>query len=294
MTERKPVAGVVSIDGVLTPISEGRIPVLDHGFLFGDNIYETMRTYDQKPFLFSRHFERLKRSARAVFMTLPCGREELFDETLRTIKVSGGETEHRIRITITRGAGDVSPDPESCAAPSVIIFATPLSALPAKVYEEGVEVIVSSFYRSRQLGDAKTGNLLRSVLATREARAAGAFEAITLTSEGKISDGITSNICLIQGSTLLTPSVESGILEGITRAVVLDLAKRAGLNVVEALLDTGEIDKSSELFLTSSTRGVVPIVRVSGKPVGTGQPGPTTRQLIDAYRQEVDRLLLED
>jgi branched-chain amino acid aminotransferase len=128
-----------------------------------------------------------------------------------------------------------------------------------------VEVIVSSFYRSRQLGDAKTGNLLRSVLALREAKAAGAFEAITLTSEGKISDGITSNVYLVQDSTLLTPSAESGILEGITRAVVLDLAKRAGLKVVEALLEVGEIEKSSELFLTSSTRGVVPIVRVAGK-----------------------------
>jgi len=294
MSARKPVAGVVSIDRVRTPISEGRIPVLDHGFLFGDNIYETLRTYNQKPFLFSRHFERLKRSAKAVFMKLPCSREELFEETLRTIKAAGDATEHRVRITITRGAGDVSPDPESCDTPSVIIFATPLAPLPEKIYEKGVEVIVSSFYRSRQLGDAKTGNLLRSVLAMREARAAGAFEAITLTSEGKLSDGITSNICLIQGSTLLTPSVESGILEGITRAVVLDLAKRAGLDVVEALLDLSEIDKSNELFLTSSTRGVVPIVRVAGKPVGAGQPGPGTRQLIEAYRQEVGRLLLED
>jgi branched-chain amino acid aminotransferase len=176
----------------------------------------------------------------------------------------------------------------------VIIFATPLRQLPAGVYADGVEVIISSFYRSRQLGDAKTGNLLRSVLAQREARAAGAFEAITLTSEGKISDGITSNICLIQDNRLLTPSTASGILEGITRAVVLDLARRAGLTVIEDLLDLSEIEKSSELFLTSSTRGVVPIVRVSGKPVGTGKPGPATRQLMDAYRQEVDLLLKED
>jgi branched-chain amino acid aminotransferase len=294
MIQQEPLQGVVNINGVLTPISEGRIPVLDHGFLFGDNIYETLRTYNQKPFLFSRHFERLRKSARAVFMDLPSTREELFAETLRTIKAAGDSSEHRVRITITRGAGDVSPDPGSCDAPTVIIFATPLAALPASVYENGVEVIVSSFYRSRQLGDAKTGNLLRSVLALREARVAGAFEAITLTSEGKISDGITSNICLIQRTTLLTPSVESGILEGITRAVVLDLAKRAGLTVFEGTLDLKEIEKSSELFLTSSTRGVVPIVRVSGKAVGSGQPGPVTRKLMDAYTAEVQTLLKED
>ena len=186
------------------------------------------------------------------------------------------------------------PDPASCASPATIIFATPLPNLPQSVYENGVEVIVSSFYRSRQLGDAKTGNLLRSVLALREAKAAGAFEAITLTSEGKISDGITSNVYLVQDSTLLTPSAESGILEGITRAVVLDLAKRAGLKVVEALLEVGEIEKSSELFLTSSTRGVVPIVRVSGKAIGSGKPGPLTRQLMDAYDREIETLLAED
>ena len=156
-------------------------------------------------------------------------------------------------------------------------------------------MIVSSFYRSRQLGDAKTGNLLRSVLALREARAAGAFEAITLTSEGKISDGITSNICLIQGSTLLTPPSSPESWKASREAVVLDLAKRAGLTVVEGVLDLSEIEKSSELFLTSSTRGVVPIVRVSGKPVGTGQPG-SDNAAVDGRlpARSSDALLKED
>jgi branched-chain amino acid aminotransferase len=294
MNQKKPLPGLANINGSITSIAEGRIPVLDHGFLFGDSIYETLRTYRQKPFLFSRHFERLRRSARAVFMDLPWSREQTYSEVLRTLRNAGTASEHRIRITITRGTGDVSPDSASCERPNVIIFATPLPALPETVYTDGVEVIVSSFYRSRQLGDAKTGNLLRSVLAFREAKAAGAFEAITLTSEGRISDGITSNIWLIQGTQLLTPSTASGILEGITRAVVLDLAKRAGLGVTEDVLDLAEIDKSNELFLTSSTRGVVPIVGVSGKPVGSGKPGPVTQRLMEAYRREVDALLLED
>jgi len=294
MKQKKPLPGLVNVNGVISSISEGRIPVLDHGFLFGDSIYETLRTYNQKPFLFSRHFERLRRSARAVFIDLPWSREQTYAEVLRTLRNAGNNTEHRIRITVTRGSGDVSPDPESCEIPNVILFATPLAEIPAPVYDDGVEVIVSSFFRSRQLGDAKTGNLLRSVLASREAKAAGAFEAITLTSEGKISDGITSNISLIQDNTLLTPSTAAGILEGITRAVVLELARRAGLSVIETILDIGEIDKSSEMFLTSSTRGVVPIVKVSGKSVGTGKPGPVTRQLMEAYSREVDVLLQED
>ena len=294
MTQRKPIDGIVNIDGQILPIEDGKIPVLDHGFLFGDSIYETLRTYNQKPFLFSRHYERLRRSARAVFMEIPESSKQMYAQVLETIRAAGNTGEHRIRITITRGAGDVSPDPSSCDSPSRIIFATRLVKLPETVYQNGVDVIVSSFYRSRQLGDAKTGNLLRSVLAMREAKAAGAFEAITLTSEGKISDGITSNIYLVQDSTVLTPSAESGILEGITRAVVLDLARRSSLKVVEGLLDVIEIEKSSELFLTSSTRGVVPIVRVSGKVVGNGQPGPVTRQLMAAYDREVDTLLAED
>ena len=294
MTQRKAIPGMASINGEILPIADARIPVLDHGFLFGDSVYETLRTYSQKPFLFSRHFERLQRSAGAVFMELPVNRTQLYAETLRTVKAAGDAGEHRIRITITRGSGDVGPDPTTCDVPSVIIFATPLPNLPATVYEDGVDVIVSTYYRSRQLGDAKTGNLLRAVLALREAHDAGAFEAITLTSEGKISDGITSNICLIHDSTLLTPSAESGILEGITRAVVLDLARHQGLRVVEGVFDLSEIEKSSELFLTSSTRGVVPIVRVAGKPVGTGRPGPRTRSLMEAYEIAIKTLIKED
>lgn len=286
-------AGLVNINGAIMPIADGRIPVLDHGFLFGDSIYETFRTYRSKPFLFSRHFVRLERSANSVFLTLPWDRARTRAEVLKTI-AAAGPGEHRVRLTITRGVGDVNPDPGSCDSANAVIFVTPFTELPASVYANGVEIIVSSFYRSRQLGDAKTGNLLRSVLAIREAKAAGAFEAITLTADGKISDGITSNLWFVQGNRLLTPSLDSGILEGITRGVVLELARRAGLDVVEDLLDLDEVEKSSELFLTSSTREIVPIVRVAGKPVGTGRPGAVYLRLLEAYRREVDILLKED
>jgi branched-chain amino acid aminotransferase len=286
--------GTVNVNGVITPLEDGRISVLDHGFIFGDSIYETLRTYRGKPFLFSKHFARLEHSARAIFLDLPWSREKTLSEVHRALTAARSADESRIRITVTRGAGDMSPDPASCEKPSVVIFVTPLAELPQQAYDEGIEVIVSSFYRSRQLGDAKTGNLLRSVLALREAKASGAIEAITLTADGKISDGITSNIYLVQGKRLLTPSHEAGILEGITRAVVLQLARRAGLDVVEGIFDVDEIARSSELFLTSSTREVVPIVKVAGRQIGDGRPGPVTRQLLDAYRRELDVLLQED
>src|SRR5688572_30123364 len=161
-------SGTVNINGAITPIEEGRISVLDHGFLFGDNIYETLRTYQRKPFLFTKHYERLERSARAVFLDIPWSKEKMLGELGRTLDAATHPGESRIRITVTRGIGSVGPDPDSCGTPTSIIFATPLAELPAAVYSEGVDVVVSSFYRSRQLGDAKTGNLLRSVLALRE------------------------------------------------------------------------------------------------------------------------------
>jgi branched-chain amino acid aminotransferase len=286
------LSGLVNINGAIGPVAEGRISVLDHGFLFGDSIYETMRTYDRRPFLFGRHFARLQRSAKAVLMKLPWDASRTRAETVRTIDAAGS-TEQRIRITVTRGVGDMSPDPDGCT-PAVLIFSTPFTPPPADVYKNGVSVVVSSFYRSRQLGDAKTGNLLRSVLALKEAKDAGAFEAITLTDDGKISDGITSNIWFVQGRRLLTPSTGSGILEGITRGVVLDLAKRAGLAVEENIIGVQEIERSDELFLTSSTREIVPIVRVSGKAIGNGRPGPVTRSLMEAFRNETRVLLNED
>jgi branched-chain amino acid aminotransferase len=286
-------SGFVNINGAIGPIAEGRISVLDHGFLFGDSIYETMRTYNRRPFLFGRHFARLERSAKSVLMQLPWDASRTRDEVSRTIDATGNAAEQRIRITVTRGVGDISPDPDSCT-PAVLIFSTPFTPPPADVYENGVSVVISSFYRSRQLGDAKTGNLLRSVLAIKEAKAAGAFEAITLTDDGKVSDGITCNIWFVQGRRLLTPSIDSGILEGITRGVVLDLAKRDGLAVVESILGVNEIERSDELFLTSSTREIVPIVRVGGRAVGNGRPGPVTRSLLEAFRKETQVLLNED
>jgi branched-chain amino acid aminotransferase len=218
----------------------------------------------------------------------------MLSELRRTLEAAGNAAESRIRITVTRGIGDVGPDPGSCHSPSVVIFATPLAELPQKIYDEGVEVVISSLYRSRQLGDAKTGNLLRSVLAIREAKSRNAFEAITLTSDGKISDGITSNIFMVQKGRLLTPSHDAGILEGITRGVLLALARREGIDAGEGVFDVEEIARSNELFLTSSTREIVPIVRVEGQPVGSGKPGPVTRQLLSAYRREIAVLLKED
>jgi len=288
------VPDVISVNGVITPAEEAVIPVLDHGFLFGDSVYETLRTHRHKPFLFTRHFRRMERSARSIELELPWSREETFSEVRRTTDAAGLSSESRIRITITRGVGKVGPDPASCKSPNVIIIVTPLVELPESVYEHGVDVVTSSLHRTLHLADAKTGNLIRTVLAQRESRMAGAFEAILLTPEGWISDGITSNVYLVKGRKVLTPSREANSLEGITQGTVLALARNSGLDVVEGLLHPRGIEQADEMFLTSTTREVVPIVRVDGRPVASGAPGPVTRGLRAAYLQQLDALIQED
>jgi branched-chain amino acid aminotransferase len=240
----------------------------------------------------------MERSARSIELNLPWSREKTFLEVRQVVDAAGFSSESRIRITVTRGVGEVGPDPGTCQSPNVIVIVTPLAELPDSIYENGVDVVISSFRRTMHLADAKTGNLIRTVLAQREARMAGAFEAILLTPEGLISDGITSNVYLVKGKKLFTPSREACSLEGITRGTVLELAARKGLEVVEGLLPQSDIENADEIFLTSTTREIVPIVGVNdlaGRRIfAKSKPGPVTRALRESYVRELDVLIQED
>ncbi len=286
--------GLIGVNGRITAAEDAVIPVLDHGFLFGDSVYETLRTHRQKPFLFSRHFVRMEHSARRIELELPWSREKSFDEVCRTVSAAGAASEWRIRLTVTRGVGAVGPDPGTCESPNVIVIVTPLVELPESIYTAGVDVVVSSLQRTMHLADAKTGNLIRTVLAQRESQLAGAFEAILLTPEGWISDGITSNIYIVRNGQIRTPSREANSLEGITRGVVLGLARRMGIDVVEGLLHRDEIERADEIFLTSTTREVVPVVRVDRRQVSNGKRGPVTRRLREAWVGELQTLIQEN
>jgi branched-chain amino acid aminotransferase len=281
----------ININGVISGPDEARIPVLDHGLLFGDSVYETLRTYEGKPFLFSRHFARLEHSAGAIDLKLPWSKSKTIDEIKKTLLTG----ECRIRLVVTRGVGELGPDIETCTDPAVIIIVVPLVALPERVYEQGVDVIVSSSVRrSARFADIKTGSLIHQVLARREAKSKHAFEAILLTPDEKLSDGITSNIYLVSNGKLLTPAPGAGIVEGITRGVILDLAREKGLEVVEGFFDPFEINQADEMFLTSSTREIVPIISVDSKTIGSGRPGPVTMMLLGAYRSAIRQLVAED
>jgi branched-chain amino acid aminotransferase len=280
----------ININGVITAAKDAKVSVLDHGLLFGDSIYETLRTYQGKPFLFSRHFARLQHSAQGVYLDLPWHKAQTLEEIRRTLLPG----ECRIRLIVTRGVGTLGADPETCTDPATIIIVVPLRTLPEQIYSEGVNVVISSVRRSQRFADIKSGSLMHQVLAFREAKAKGAFEAILLTADEKLSDGITSNIYLVRDGKIMTPSHDAGIVAGITRGVILDLSRSMGLSVVEGFFPVSEIDDADEMFLTSTTREVVPIVRVDEKAVGLGAPGPVTKRLLEAYRYEVQGLLAED
>jgi len=280
----------ININGVITAAEDARISVLDHGVLFGDSVYETLRTYNGRPFLFSRHFDRLQHSAGGIFLSVPWTKPETLEQIHRTLMPG----ECRIRLMITRGIGELSADIETCTDPSAIIIVVPLQTLPERIYHGGVDVVISSVRRSGRFADIKTGSLIHQVLALREAKSKKAFEAILLTADDKLSDGITSNIYLVRDGTLLTPSHDAGIVEGITRGVVLDLARQIGIPVIEGFFETKEIERADEMFLTSTTREVVPVVRVDGRSVGNGRPGAITQKLLHSYRASIDRLIMEE
>jgi branched-chain amino acid aminotransferase len=284
----------ISVNGIITSAEDARISVLDHGFLYGDNVYETVRTYEGKPFLFSRHYARLQHSAEGIYLQLPQTRNEMLQEIRRTLSAAATAGESRIRVIVTRGVGGLSPAMETCTDPTTVIIVSPLGAPAASVYTEGVAVLISKYKRGMSLSDVKTGNLIPQVLAQREAHAANVHEVILTTPDGYLSDGITSNVYLVRGRRILTPSRDANALAGITRGVVLELAGGMGLEVVEGLFRPDEISAADEMFLTSTTREVVPVVRVNGAAVGNGWPGNITGELLQAYRSAVKRLLNED
>lgn len=284
---------VVNINGHLCPPDDAKISVLDHGFLFGDSVYEVLRTYQAKLFLFSRHFRRLERSARTVFLPLPWDADRTRQEAVNTLRAATWSGESRLRLIVSRGDGDMNPDPASCARPTIVVLAWPLPEPPADLYARGVHVVTSPYVRTRELSDIKTGSQIRQVLAVRDASERGAYEAVLLNASGQLSDGTSSNIYFVRNGMLFTPSMDADILSGITREVLLELAPGIGLTVVEGEFDRKALAAADEAFLTSTSREIVPITKFDGVGVGDGVPGVLTKRLWAAYRAAIPKLLEE-
>jgi branched-chain amino acid aminotransferase len=281
----------VYIDGRITDENGGLVPVLDRGFLYGDSVYEVTRTAGGRPVDLGRHLDRLARSAAAIGMDLPA-RAVLAGAVGETL-AAAGTGEAYVRIIVTRGGGEIGLDPALADRPRLVVIVRPLVLLDPAVHETGVEVALVAVRRNprRALDPAiKSGNYLNNILGLREARARGAHECVMLNADGWLTEGSTSNLFIVRGDAVRTPAFEDGLLDGITRGRVLELAGAAGIPAGEAHLGRDDLLTADEAFLTSSLRGVLPVVRVDGLPLGAGRPGPVTRTLAAYYGSFLERV----
>jgi len=264
---------------------EAKISVFDRGFLYGDSVYETIGTVHGRLFAARDHLIRLERSAERIGLRCP-PRAEIERAIAATVEAAGNP-ESRVRVILTRGSGKLDLDPASVDDTQLIVIVFPLGAPTPEMYAKGVAVAIVTITRNspRAIDPAvKSGNYLNNVLALGEARRRnGAYEAILCADDGCIAEGSTSNIFVVRGGQIWTPPAEVGILDGITRAKVLDLCRAHELPLVERRFSPDELRGADEAFITSATRGVLPVTLVDGKPVGAGVPGPVTRRLMGLY-----------
>ena len=283
--------GVVSVDGVVRPLAEARIPAMDHGFLFGDSVYEVVRTRGRRPVALAEHLERLRASANAIYLVLPWTDSEIATR-MRDAVAATDFPECYVRLVVTRGTGPMSLLPDECTQPSVVVYVLPLKTPSPEEIARGVSVAVPSRLRndSRALAPAaKTGNYLNSLLALVEARRAGGDDAILLNARGHVTEATTANVFWVRGGELFTPSLDCGILAGITRTLLIWALRQEGGVVHEGAYPLEAMTSADEVFLTGTIRGVSPVVRIDGRPVGKGTPGPTALALAAKYEQLLDQ-----
>jgi branched-chain amino acid aminotransferase len=276
----------VWLDGQQVSPGEARVSIFDRGFLYGDSVFEVMRTYGGKIFALGMHLARLERSAGRVGISLPISLEMLAQEVEAALDASASP-EAKIRVVVTRGEGPLSLDPTTAGVPTRVAIVSPLAAPPPSLYEQGVSValVAGGALPGSPAAGAKASNYLANLLAAHEARGRGAYEAFLVGPAGELREGATSNVFLVRHGQLVTPRPEAGILEGVTRAAVFEAARRLGIDVQEDVLFASDVYGADECFLTSSLREIVPVVRTDGLTLGAGRPGKLTRRLHAEFRE---------
>jgi branched-chain amino acid aminotransferase len=280
---------LIYLNGHFVPKEEATVSVFDHGYLYGDGIYETMRAYNGALFLLDRHLERLTRSANAISLTLPMPLEEI-GQALKESLLVNNLTEAYVRLHFSRGPGEIGLDPALCPAPTMVIMARPFKDYPAEYYERGVSAAIVKTRRNHPLAldpSIKGTNFLNNILAKIESIRAGVYEGIMLNWEGFVAEGTICNIFMVKSGTLVTPALSVGILEGVTRGLVLHLADREHVPTRETAFTPQELMTAEECFITNSTVEVMPVTIIDGKLIGNGKPGPVTAALARAYNDEV-------
>jgi branched-chain amino acid aminotransferase len=286
------MAAIVNVNGRISSDRDAVVPVFDHGFLYGEGVYETVRTYGGRPFLLDRHLRRLRASAGMIHLPVPLTDEQFAQRISQTVGAADGAlssvSEWYVRILLTRGVGELTYDPSACPSPSLVIIAKPQVDPPQAVFEKGVHVIVASVVRNHP-GSVnpliKSNNLLNNALAMQEAIRRNAYEAVMRNYRGELSECTQSNLFVVQRGAALTPRLDAGLLAGITREFVFEVGEQEHVPVREAVLRDEDLYGADEAFLTSSTRELVPIVQVDDRTVGNGAPGPVTARLLDGFRR---------
>ncbi|MFQ5828243.1 MAG: branched-chain-amino-acid transaminase [Candidatus Methylomirabilia bacterium] len=280
------------IDGMLYPKEEAKVSVLDHGFLYGDGVFEGIRAYNGRVFRLEEHLDRLWQGAQTIMLQIPVSRDELRTALLDTLRVNGLRDAY-IRLVVTRGVGDLGLDPEKCAKPSVIIITDTISLYPKELYERGMEVVTTSIRKNIHEAlnpNIKSLNYLNQILARLEVNRAGMPEGLILSQEGYVAEATADNIFVVVNGVLVTPPAIAGILVGVTRNTVVELAQREGIPVEERLFTRHTLYNAEECFLTGTGAEVVPVVRVDGRQIGPGAPGQITQRLIKVYRELVQQM----
>lgn len=275
---------LIYVNGEYYPKSQAKISVYDHGLLYGDGIYEAIREYDGVIFKLREHIDRLFESAKSIKLDLGITKEEMEKLVIETVKKNGYRDAY-IRIVVTRGVGRMGVDPRNCEKPTIIIIAEPRKPFLKK---EGVEAIIASVRRVPNWAldpKIKTLNYLNNVLAKIEAINAGVDEAIMLNEHGYVTEASTENIFIVKNKKLITPPLEAGILRGITRETVMELAKELGYECEERNLTSHDLYNADEVFVTGTAAEIVPITKIDGRVIGDGKPGPITKELMRKFEE---------
>ena len=284
-----PMSRQIYINGQYFAPDDAKISVYDHGLLYGDGVFEGLRVYNKKVFRLDQHLVRLDESARAIGLQLPISLKQLADDTNATV-AKNEIVDGYIRLLVTRGAGPLGIDPFKCSDPQVVIIADSISLYPKTYYENGLELVTASTIRNHPAAlnpRIKSLNYLNNVLAKMEGLKAGCIEALMLNHNGEVAECTGDNVFVVKNGNLNTPPIEAGILEGITRNAVIELAENAGIPTTQSPMTRHDIYVADECFLTGSAAEVIPAVKLDGRAIGDGKVGPITKQLNEAFSKLV-------
>jgi branched-chain amino acid aminotransferase len=288
-TQRKPPGGqlLVWADGKLVPKAEAVVNVFDHGLLYGDGVFEGIRVYGGKIFESDAHIDRLYESAKAIRMTIPLPKQAWVDAIHETARANGF-VDCYVRALVTRGVGPLGISPVKCATPSCFVICDSLDLYPRELYEKGMSVITCSVTRNHPnalSGRIKSLNYLNNILGKLEAIDAGVPDAIMLNPDGHVAEATAANLFIVRKGVLATPSIECGLLEGVTRNVILRIARDLGLPTEERVVPRFDLYVAEECFLTGTGAEVMPITQIDRRPVGDGKVGPVTQRLLEGFRR---------